>query len=214
MRIAIVYVYPNLASRSYDSYARRFAEQYVKHPPGSVDHELYVVVNGPQINPRQEGLFQPLVPRFLYHDNRGKDVGAHRMAAGVIPADLMIFLGTPVWPGKAGWLDLIATVYLDHGPGLYGAFCFHAPAPHVRTTCYWTFPDLINSHTLPVDDGLRYEYEHGTQSITRHCMKLGYPVLQVTWKGVYDFKSWTHVEEKDCLFFDQHSERIGYGFGW
>ncbi len=213
MKIAVVYVFPTIASACYEPYARRFAQQYVKHPPGAVDHDLYVVCNGPPIKHQQEKFFQPLVPNYLQHDNSGRDVGAHRLAAAVIPCDIIVMLGSPVWPGRAGWLDLIHDAYLDNGPGLYGAFCFHAPAPHVRTTCYWTFPDLINSHTLQVHDQLRYEWEHGRESITRHCMKLGFPVLQLTWKGVYDYERWCHVEEKDCLFFDQHTERIGYGFG-
>lgn len=214
MKIVLAYCYPNIGRPQYDGCARRFTEQYLKHPPGQTDHELHVMVNGPPITPEKEKLFDPLVPTFHQHDNSGRDVGAHRLAAATIPADLMVFLGAPVWPGRTGWLDVIYEAFLNHGPALYGAFCFHAPAPHVRTTCYWAPPELLNSHSLPVDDGLRYEWEHGAKSITRHVMKLGYPVLQVTWKGVYDFASWTHVEEKDCLFFDQHTERNGYGFNW
>jgi hypothetical protein len=213
VKIAVVYVFPSLIAPKYEPLARRFAREYVKNPPGGSDHEFWVVVNGPKLNERQERLFEPLLPRFIYHDNLGLDVGAHRLAAEVIPCDLMVFLGSPVWPVRGGWLDLIHEVYLDYGPGLYGTHCFHQPGPHVRTTCYWGWPEIINSHTLPVDDGLRYEWEHGKQSITRHCMKLGYPVMQVTWAGVYDYVNWTHVAERDCLFFDQHYERNGYGNG-
>lgn len=214
MKIVVAYCYPNLGSKHYDDCARRFAHQYVKHPPGDTDHSLLVVVNGPPITPEKERLFEPLVPEFMQHDNNGRDVGAHRMAAITHPADLMVFLGAPVWPGREGWLDLIVRAYLDNGPALYGAFCFHEPAPHVRTTAYWAPTELINSHDLPIGNDYRYEWEHGSRSITRHVMKLGFPVLQVTWKGVYSFANWTHVHEKDCVFFDQHSERISYGFGW
>lgn len=211
MKIVVAYVFPSLSPRIYEPLAKRFAREYIKNPPGATDHELWVVVNGPQINERQERLFEPLYPNFIYHDNTGHDVGAHRLAASVIPADLMVFLGSPVWPIRAGWLDLLHSVYLDYGPGLYGPHCYHNPAVHVRTTVYWAWPDIINSSTLPVDDGLRYEWEHGTNSITAHCLKLGFPVIQVTWKGVYQYEDWTHVQEKDCLFFDQHYERNGYG---
>lgn len=212
MKISVIYCYPNIGNQHYDNCAKRFTSAYLRHPPGQIDHDLYVVVNGPEINKNQEGLFSPLVPNFIYHNNSGRDVGAHRMASRNVPADLMIFLGSPVWPARAGWLDMIYDAFINHGPALYGAFCFHQPAIHVRTTCYWSTPEIINSHTLPVDDGLRYEWEHGSRSITRHCIKLGFPVLQVTWRGVFRQDQWHHVEEKDVLFFDQHTERIGYGF--
>lgn len=214
MKIAIVYVYPNLLHQTYDRQAKRFAGHYVSNPPGESDHELYVVVNGGgTITPRQESLFHPLAPKYLYHDNSGKDVGAHRMAAKSLCCDLILLLGAPCWPAKAGWLDHIVMAYENHGPALYGNFCFHQPKPHVRTTCYWAPPQIISSSTLPVHNDLRYEWEHGQKSITRHCMKLGFPVLQVTWRGVFSIENWSHVPERDCLFFDQHTERIGYGRG-
>jgi len=214
VKIAVVYVFASVQPQIYEPYARRFAQQYVKHPPGVTDHELHVVVNGPKITPHEEAIFSPLVPNYMYHDSSGKDVGAHRLAARVIPCDLIIFLGGPCWPGKPMWLDRIANVYEEFGPALYGNYCFHAPAPHVRTTFYWGPPHIFNSHTLPVHNDLRYMWEHGQESITRHCFKLGFPVYQVTWSGVYSIEHWRHVEEQDCLCFDQHTERLSYGYGW
>lgn len=214
VKIALVYVFPNLAKKTYEPYAKRFSEQYVKHPPGDADHELYVVVNGIEISPRQKQLFSPLEPIFLYHNNVGRDVGAHRVACLQIPCDLIIFLGAPCWPGKTCWLDRIVRVFEDNGPALYGNYCFHQPQPHVRTTFYWAPPQLFNSHRLPIGDHLRYEWEHGSNSITKHCMKLGFPVLQVTWSHVCSIEKWHHVTEQECLMFDQHTERLSYGFGW
>jgi len=213
MRVVLAYVFPNIGSRSYEDMAARFASHYVSNPPGESDHELWVIVNGSQITDRQEKLFEPLSPQYLYHDNSGKDVGAHRLAAAKIPCDLIVFLGAPCWPGKPCWLDRIVKVWQDTGPALFGNYCFHAPAPHVRTTFYWCPPQIINSHSLPVDNGLRYEWEHGSKSITRHAMKLGFPVIQVLWNHVLPFEKWTHVTEDECLQFDQHTERMGYGFG-
>lgn len=214
MTTALVYCYPNIGNRHYDECAKRFASHYAKNPPGLTEHELFVVVNGGgEITKRQESLFEPLAPKFIYHDNSGKDVGAHRMAARVIPCDLVIFLGAPCWPGKPMWLDRIVQVYEELGPALYGNFCFHAPAPHVRTTFYWGPPHIFNSHTLPIRNDLRYDWEHGSNSITRHAMKLGFNVIQVTWSWALDIGNWTHVPEEECLMYEQHTERIHYGFG-
>ena len=191
--------------------ARRFANAYCDNPPGLSEHELIVVVNGGgKITPRQERLFDPLVPTFLYHDNSGKDIGAFRMAARTIPADLMIFLGGPVRPARAGWLDRIVRVYEDCGPALFGNFCFHEPVTHVRTTVWWCPPEIVNSHTLPIHNDLRYEFEHGTRSITRHTQQLGFPVLQVTWKQVCPVEHWHYLANEECLFLDQFTDTLGY----
>lgn len=215
MRVALAYVFPMVNAPVYEAQARRFAEHYAKNPPGITDHELYVICNGwDSITPHQESLFAPLAPKFLFWDNSGRDVGAHRYAARVIPCDLIVFLGSPCWPGKPMWLDRIVRVYEEMGPALYGGFCFHTPAPHVRTTFYWGPPQIFNSHTLPVHNDLRYEWEHGSQSITRHAMKLGFNVLQVTWSWVFDIGGWTHVPESEVLMFEQHTERLSYGYGW
>lgn len=214
MRTVLVYCYPNIGNKHYDECAKRFSSHYVKNPPGESNHELVVVVNGGgKLTQRQEKLFDPLVPTFIFHDNSGRDVGAHRVAARDIPCDLIVFLGSPCWPGKPGWLDRIIKVYNETGPSLCGNWCFHAPAPHVRTTFYWGPPQIFNSSTLPIDNGLRYEWEHGNRSITRHAMKLGFPVIQVTWSWVLGIESWTHAPEEECLMFDQHTERLQYGFG-
>jgi hypothetical protein len=213
---AVVYVFPNLLHKTYDGMARRFAHQYVQFPPGETNHELYVVVNGGgQITKRQEDLFAPLVPKFIYHDNSGRDVGAFQMAARQLDCDLMVCIGAPARPRMAGWLDIMCRAVEDHGSGLYGLWAFHAPATHVRTTCFWLPPQLMNWYPVHIHDGLRYDFEHGSQSITRFAMSKGMPVLQVTRRGVFSTDKWHHVEYEDCLFLDQHSERLGWtDEGW
>lgn len=208
--IAVVYIFANAQASRYEPMARRFSQTYCENPPGETDHELYVVVNGGgKITERQERLFDPLVPKFLHHDNSAKDLGAYRMFARTMPCDLMVCIGGPLRMRAAGWLDVICRAYEDNGPGLYGNWCFHSPAIHVRTTFFWLPPALLNAYPHPVHDGTRYEFEHGVNSITRWCFQKGFPVLQVTLTGVYSVEKWHHVEPKNCLALDQHFEGIG-----
>ena len=218
MKVAIVYIFPNLSPRTYEPMARRFTIQFCKNPPGNSDHELYVVVNGGgRITPRQEALFDPLVPKFIYHDNNGRDIGGFQMAARTIPCDLLVCIGAPARPRLAGWLDIMVRAVEDHGPGLYGVWGFHAPTPHIRTTLFWIAPQILNAYPIQVDNQSRYHFEHSHESITMFCTKKGFPVLQVTNRGVFSIERWHHVEQADCLFLDQHSERLGWndeGGGW
>ena len=218
MRVAVIYVFPQVSANVYEPMAKRFSLQYVRNPPGETDHGLYVVCNGGgEVTSRQESLFEPLAPTFIYHNNFGRDIGAFQMAAANIPCDLLVCIGAPARPRMACWLDIMVRAVEDNGPGLYGCWGFHAPAVHIRTTVFWITPQILNSYPLQVDDHHRYEFEHGTNSITRYCMKKGFPVMQVTKRGVFAVDGWHHVEVGDCLFLDQHLERAGVqdiGGGW
>lgn len=211
MQVAVVYCYPNLMPKTYDPMAARFAQTYVDNPPGETDHELYVVVNGGgRLTSRQERLFDPLAPKYVYHSNVGKDVGAFQLCARSIPCDLMVCLGAPVRCNVAGWLDIMVRAVENHGPGLYGVWGFHAPAAHIRTTVFWIPPKIFNAYPIQVDDSRRYHFEHSHESITKWCLKMGFPVLQCTARGVFSLERWHHVEKADCLMLDQHSERLGW----
>lgn len=212
MRIAVVYVHPALDARTYVPLARRFASSYMTHPPGVTDHALHVVVNAgsPANQKTYEKHFKPLHCEFAYHNNVGKDIGAFQLAASTIPCDLMICLGAPVYFRRAGWLDRIVQVYQQNGPALYGAWAFHQPSPHIRTTAFWMPPPLLASYPWQVTSDSRYEFEHGQRSIVQHVARLGLESYMVTWGGCYPPKDWHHVEQEQCLMLDQHCNRIGY----
>jgi len=218
MKIAVVYVFASVQPHIYEPCARRFAAQYVRYPPGQTDHELYVIVNGgDKLTKRQEALFDPLVPVFIYHNNYGRDIGAYQMAARTISCDLLVCLGGPTRPRMAGWLDLMVRAVEENGPGLFGCWGFHAPAVHIRTTVFWITPHLFNAYPIQVGNDQRYHFEHSHESITLWTMKKGFPVLQVTARGVFPVTNWHHVEQSDSLFADQHCDRIGWvdeGGGW
>jgi len=218
LKAAIAYVFPQVNHKVYEPMARRFTLQYMRHPPGSTDHELFVVCNGGgKITERQRLLFEPLVPQFIYHNNVGRDVGAFQMAAQTIPCDLLVCIGSPARPRLDCWLDTIVRAYEDNGPGLYGGWGFHVPSVHIRTTFFWLPPQILNAYPIQVDDAHRYEFEHGSRSLTQYCIKKGFPVMQVTKRGVFSFEKFHHVEQSDSLFADQHCDRLGWvddGAGW
>lgn len=211
MKVALVYVYPDMLSHVYRPLARRFVQSYMDHPPGEHDHDIHVVVNhgvsGDRAYPR---LFSPLTCQFSIHDNTGKDIGAFQKAAQSIKCDLMVFLGAPVHFRRGGWLDRIVNVYEQNGPHFYGCWGFHNPAVHIRTTAFWCAPELFNSYPYVVNNDSRYEFEHGQRSIVKHVMSVGMFAYQVTWSGCYNIEDWHHVENDDCLMLDQHTDGMGY----
>lgn len=210
MVIAVVYVYPNLLHAKYNPMARRFTSAYMNHPPGATDHELHVVVNGGLEDEKPEALFDPLVPKFIHHNNSGRDIGAYFAAARTIPCDFMVCIGAPARPRIAGWLDRLVRALENNGPGVYGPWGFHVPAVHLRTTVFAISPDLLNHYPHTVTDDYRYQFEHGPDSIAFWCMKKGFQAMQVTASGVFHVEQWHHVEEQDSLFGDQHSDQLGW----
>lgn len=184
---------------------------YTQHPPGGTNHELHVIINGDEPRKQDERTFSPLDPVFHQHDNFGKDIGAFQFAARTIPADLMIFLGSPVHFRRAGWLDVMVNAYERNGPGIYGSYAFHQPALHIRTTNFWMPPDLLNGYPHVVGNEHRYMFEHGGKdSITEWTIGVGFNAWMVTWRGIFPPKQWTHVHNEEALLLDQHSDSIGY----
>jgi len=210
VKVALIYVFPNLNFRIYEPMARRFTESYMNHPT-MVDHELYVIINGGgPVTPRQRKLFDPLQPNFLSHDNSGRDIGAYIMAARTIDCDLMVCLGTPVRPVVVGWLDMMVDAVEQNGPGIYGCWGFRVPTKHLRTTAFWITPQLLTTYPHPISTAKRYFFEHSRDSITHWCISQGFAAFQVTRRGIFPVDDWHHVEAEDCLLFDQHTDRLNY----
>ncbi len=218
MRVVIAYTFPNLRHDIYNPMARRFALQYTRFPPGETDHSLYVIVNGGgDVTPRQQALFEPLVPNFIHHSNIGRDIGGYQMISQKVPCDFLVCIGSPVRPACTGWLDILVHALENYGPGIYGLWAYHEPAVHIRTTCFAICPQLLNGYPVTVTDGYRYAFEHGPESITKWCFKKGFQVLQVTKRGVFSVEAWHHVERCDSLMLDQFTDSFGWqddGSGW
>jgi hypothetical protein len=183
----------------------------MNHPPGATNHELWVVINGDDARMSDRRTFNPLRPTYLKHDNTGKDIGAFQLAAKSIPCDLMVFCGSHVHFRKAGWLDVMVNAYERNGPGVYGAYAFHEPNKHIRTTCFWMPPDMLNLYPHIVYNEFRYEFEHGaTHSIVKWVIDSGFNAWMVTWNGIFPPSGWRHVENAEAVVLDQHSDSIGY----
>ena len=207
VRLAVVYLFPLINSKLYEPMARRFANAYMDHPPGEADHELYVCTNGGSADERQERLFDPLVPKFISHNNSGKDIGAYMMAARTIPCDFLLCIGAPVRPRRAGWLDVLARAVEENGPGIYAPWGFHVPSIHLRTTIFGITPQILNAYPHTITNEKRYEFEWGRDCITLWCQRKGFQANMVTAHGVFPVAKFHHVPISESLFEDQHTDK-------
>jgi hypothetical protein len=208
MKVVVAYVYPDLKANIYHPMARRFVESYMSNPPGTHDHEIHVLVTlGRAGNPAYARRMSPLTCSFMMHNNDGKDIGAFQQAAEQIECDLLVCLGAPIHFHKPGWLDRIINVYEQNGPGLYGCWGFHQPREHLRTTAFWTSPEIIKAYPYSVHNDSRYEFEHGAKSFHNIVKAMGIDSYMVTWDGCYPPDAWHHVTRDQCLLLDQHCDR-------
>lgn len=204
MRVALVYVLPNVLLHVYVPLAQRFAQSYIQNPPGTFDHELHVVVNGHPASASLKGIFNPLPVNWHEHNNFAKDLGAYMLAAAQIDCDVIVCLGSHTNFRRAAWLDRMMQVYLKLGPGLYGCWGFHAPAPHIRTTAFWLPPDLLRAYPHLTNE-TRYAFEHShDKSILKWTLNFGLPVVQVGWNRVGVYPDFYHSPAEENLLFDQH----------
>jgi len=212
VNVAVVYVWPQLKVNQYYPLALRFAQTWLRFPPGSEDHTLYIIGNGGEVPMLARAPFAPIPGcQFREHDNTGWDIGAFQSASETIPGDLLVCLGAPVHFHHSGWLDRMVDSYLVHGPALYGCWAYLSPNWHVRTTAFWCPPELLNAYPYTIGSGRksRYEFEHGGNSFTRFVLGAGFDCNLVTWDGVYPFDQWhDHNPGPDhSLVHDQHIHR-------
>lgn len=209
MKIAVVYVYPQIDPRKHFGLAMRFAQTYAWSQPGE-PHELHVMCNGG--NPRTNNLsaFDSIQPQPFYHDydNQGWDIGSFQWAAENIPCDLMVCLGCYCHFHRPHWLYAMAEAYRHNGPALYGCWAYLSPNWHVRTTAFWFPPQLLNCypHLIGSSRTSRYDFEHGANSFTRFTLSVGLECLMVTTHGVFPFRDWQdHAPgPEESLLLDQH----------
>jgi len=205
MTVSVIYCHPCLNVPKYAPAAQAFVRTYMTHPPGITDHELWVGLCGAEKRePHHERLFSPLQPNYLPHNNWGKDIGLFQAAADRIECDLLVCFGAHVHFHRAGWLDRIVGAYLENGPSIYGAYGFHTPRPHIRTTAYWAPPELLRMYPYQIGTPQRYEYEHGSESITLWCKSKGFEPMMVTWRECLPMDRWRNIGCEEALVGDQH----------
>lgn len=210
MKIVLCYIFPQINLNVYEPAAKRFCNTYMDFAPGQTDHDIVVVLNGGVgPGPYHHKIFNPLPVNFIEHSNYGKDIGAFQMAAEKLSCDLLVCFGSHIYFHRPGWLDRMVRAFEDNGPTVFGAWGFHQPKPHLRTTGFWLPPDLLKAYPYQISDQTRYTFEHGTDSITLWTQRLGFEPLLVTWSGEYQMKDWHFPSRDQTLFRDQWSDGRG-----
>lgn len=212
LNVAIIYIFPQVQIKTYYPLAHRFASTWRQFPPGREPYTLHVIGNGGDIPPIHQAAFNGIANcEFRFYNNVGWDIGAFQWAAETIPCDLLICLGAPVHFHRTGWLDRMVDAFLSNGPALYGCWAYLAPNWHVRTTCFWCPPQVIQSYPYAVSSAQksRYDFEHGAHSITRHAISAGLECLMVTTDGVFPFSEWLDraPDVEHSLVLDQFTHR-------
>jgi hypothetical protein len=204
MKVCLVYIFPQINLPVYEVAAKRFVDSYFNNPPGAADHEIHVCLNGGSGHgPYQEKIFNPLPVTWMEHNNWGKDIGAFQVASHSLNCDLLVCFGSHIYFHRPGWLDRMVRAFEDYGPTIYGAWGQYLPTPHIRTTGFWLPPDLLRLYPYQIGDRDRYSFEHGSESITLWCQKLGFDPMQVTWNGDFNMSQWHGVNRQESLFYDQ-----------
>lgn len=199
MKIALVYVYAPHCGPDYEwTFPYRFLQSYHQFRT-TMDHQSVIVCNSGPPSPEAEVLFSSLPNcTFLQHDNSGFDIGAFQHAALVIPCDLMIFFGTTTHICGPGWLERVVDSVQKHGDTLYGSMVNSGDYrvgvwPHIRTTGFWSSPNLMNRYPHRVTrPEQRYAFEHHQNCLTQWVRRSGKAPLLVTWQGEFTQDTWRY----------------------
>lgn len=195
-------------------YCSRFGSTWTAFPPG-IDCEIVVACNGGPISKVQAEAFWPLKPLFFPRPNdNGYDITAYQDAALKFDCDAMCCCGQSVYFHRSGWLKRYDEAWQKFGPGMYGTFSSNLVRQHLNTTGFCIAPDWLNAWPRPQNRKDRYDFEHGTSSISRLVKAQGKPVKLVTWSGIYDSQHWRTPEnimwrgnQSNCLMWCSHTER-------
>lgn len=218
MHVAVAYCYPAIQQRRYWPAAERFVETWKQFPPGACDFSLHAIFNGRSPSAPEESLFARVNAQIRVHSNLGWDIGAFQMAAERIRCDLLVCLGAHCHFHRAGWLDRMVEAQLETGPALFGCRGYHYPAGsghHIRTTCFWMLPEILQSYPSIVGNSRqsRYQFEHGLGSITEWVERSGFRCYVVTFNSIQGVETWDDAfgPVENCLVYDQWTHPEGRG---
>lgn len=199
------------------NYCSRFVGSYCEFPPGC-EHRTIVICNGGKLPISTELIFAPIDHDFLRRENdQGFDLSGYVDAARgeASDCDAMLCLGESVYFHKEGWLKRLIVAWEQHGPGMYGPFASHNVRAHLNTTAFMCPPAMLLSYPVSVwTRALRYEFEHGTNSMWRRAHSQNIPVMLVTWDGEWPPGKWRVPKDilwrgtqTNLLMFCNHTER-------
>lgn len=199
------------------NYCARFVGSYISFP-GLAEHKLVVVCNGGELPTAIKLIFDPVGAEFLPRTNdQGFDISGYIEAAKTIASDsdAMLCLGESVYFHREGWLERLVQAWKKYGTGIYGPFASHSVRAHLNTTAFMCSPKELVSY--PVKEwtrSMRYEFEHGTNSIWRLIRSKGMPAMLVTWDGEWPPGKWREPKDvlwkgtqRNLLMYCNHSER-------
>jgi len=190
MKIALVYL--NVIGKAtpdapdsefYHPLELRFMETYRRFFP-TIRHELYVVNCGIGVS--------ILPPYFgnatIKNEGAGWDCGTYQKIARWLDCDMAVFMATPVYFWREGWLERLALAWALYGPGLYGPMASYENTPHLRTSCIACSPALLSLWPKKVNTHLDCsEFE---QAFSVLVETHGGTCKLVTWDGFYSISKW------------------------
>lgn len=212
--MTIVYIWP-VGNAEHDDLARSFVQSYLEFTPG-YPHETVVVCNGGPANDFILGLFDKIPCSFFEHDDSGWDIGAYIAVSKTIKTDIAVYFGGSTYFKKSGWMQRMVEAWIKHGPGMYGAIATHEVAPHLSTSGFWCWPEMMLMYPIKITSKRqRYDFEHGPNAFWKIVSLYGFPVKLVTWDGEYDWQDWRKPpnifrrgDQSNCIAFWHHCKRF------
>lgn len=220
MRVAVIY---NIVERrtaggyldaNYESVVRRFVDSYIKFD-ARVDHDLYICASGAPLSARSKDIFGGLKYQALTYSGNGWDIGAYQYCARRLNGyDFLVCMNSQAHIVAPGWLASILSARQTYGPGVYGTSSSFEIAPHIRTSCIATAPELLTKYPLTVRS--RYDaclFEHSPKNFSLWARSKGYSVCVVSKSGVCrleDSRSGYEIFRRDSqaslLVRDRHTQ--------
>lgn len=223
MKVSLVYLHILSSSdpisrpvEFYKPFTERFAKTFQQFRP-SIPHELYlhVVFCGRGPTAADYNPLRATNPN-AYHTYRGTgwDIGAYQHVAKEIDSDFIVFLATPLYFWKHGWLERLVAAREHFGDGLYGPMASFENNPHIRSTCFGCSPALMATWPVLVDSRDKCaEFESWGRNFSLHVIEAGKPCKMVTWDNCYDKEDWRKPanifrrgDQSNCPVWDRHTD--------
>lgn len=229
MKTVLIYCFPLDARETFEPFARRYVESYLKYPPGC-EHELLVVFNNGYPTEQDAEIFWPIknyTTVKIFSD--GLDIGCAQAVAEYLQDaadagdadgqfDFAVFSTSRVYFHREGWLKRLVEAREKYGDGLYGATGSYEcpngepekfPNPHMRTVLYGCNPKHMAelASIYPVTDrASAHSFEAGDHNFSRWFKEKGMPVKMVTWAGEWDEPYWRAPH--GCFFRQSNQSNI------
>lgn len=231
MRTVVVYPFPLERRDTFERFARRYVESYLKYPPWC-EHEFVVAPMNGEMRPTDYNIFEELHPSYMDVTNSGLDIGCAQQVSKYLSCnydgqyDFAVFSTSRVYFHRPGWLKRLVDAREKYGDGLYGATGSYEcpngepekfPNPHMRTVLYGCNPKHMAELAVlyPVTDrASAHSFEAGDHNFARWFKEKGMPVKMVTWAGEWDEPYWRaphgcffrQSNQSNILCFDRHSD--------